>query len=113
MPGRLIIQGKWNFMRAEKERFIGLEWLRFFLGVYLVMFHTLPFYEEYTQLSGLVEFTELGFFATSSFFALSGFCLHMSTSTAINYANRPFPSWPSASPTSIQFIYSASSVAYC
>jgi peptidoglycan/LPS O-acetylase OafA/YrhL len=75
MPGRLIIQGKWNFMRAEKERFIGLEWLRFFLGVYLVMFHTLPFYEEYTQLSGLVEFTELGFFATSSFFALSGFLL--------------------------------------
>ncbi len=62
-------------MNAEKERFIGLEWLRFFLGVYLVMFHTLPFYEEYTQLSGLVEFTELGFFATSSFFALSGFLL--------------------------------------
>lgn len=62
-------------MSADNERFIGLEWLRFFLGVYLVMFHTLPFYNEYTQLSGLVEFTELGFFATSSFFALSGFLL--------------------------------------
>ena len=62
-------------MSADNERFIGLEWLRFFLGVYLVMFHTLPFYSEYTHLSGLVEFTELGFFATSSFFALSGFLL--------------------------------------
>ena len=62
-------------MRAETEKFIGLEWLRFFLGVYLVMYHTLPFYESYTQLDGLVEVNELGFFATSCFFALSGFLL--------------------------------------
>ncbi|WP_051231785.1 acyltransferase family protein [Stutzerimonas azotifigens] len=62
-------------MQAGKEKFIGLEWLRFFLGVYLVMYHTLPFYESYTRLDGLVEVNELGFFATSCFFALSGFLL--------------------------------------
>ncbi|GEM_PF-71101 len=62
-------------MQSGKEKFIGLEWLRFFLGVYLVMYHTLPFYESYTKLGGLVEVNELGFFATSCFFALSGFLL--------------------------------------
>lgn len=62
-------------MRTNKEKFIGLEWLRFFLGVYLVMYHTLPFYEGYEALEGLVELNELGFFATSCFFALSGFLL--------------------------------------
>ncbi|WP_421683028.1 acyltransferase [Stutzerimonas urumqiensis] len=62
-------------MQARKDTFIGLEWLRFFLGIYLVMYHTLPFYEGYEALDGLVEFNELGFFATSCFFALSGFLL--------------------------------------
>lgn len=62
-------------MRLDTEKFIGLEWLRFFLAVYLVAYHTLPFYDNYTQLSGLVEFNELGFFATSCFFTLSGFLL--------------------------------------
>lgn len=62
-------------MRTETQKFVGLEWLRFFLGVYLVMYHTLPFYDGYERLSGLVELNELGFFATSCFFALSGFLL--------------------------------------
>ncbi|MED5501619.1 MAG: hypothetical protein VX950_12315, partial [Pseudomonadota bacterium] len=29
---------------TRKERFIGLEWLRFLLGLYIVIFHTLHNY---------------------------------------------------------------------
>ncbi|MFC0267987.1 acyltransferase family protein [Kushneria aurantia] len=60
-------------MASAKERFIGLEWLRFFLGFYIVIFHTLHNYPEVRSWSGYV--TGIGFFATSSFFILSGFLL--------------------------------------
>lgn len=56
-----------------KERFIGLEWLRFGLGLYIVIFHTL---HNYPSISGWSHYiTDIGFFSTSSFFVLSGFLL--------------------------------------
>ncbi|MFG6159415.1 acyltransferase family protein [Halomonas sp. 1390] len=56
-----------------KERFIGLEWLRFVLGLYIVIFHTL---HNYPSISGWSHYiTDIGFFSTSSFFVLSGFLL--------------------------------------
>ena len=61
--------------RIGKEHFIGLEWLRFLLGVYVVVFHTLHNYPSEEKPSWLVDLTGVGFFATSSFFVLSGFLL--------------------------------------
>ena len=61
--------------RIGKEHFIGLEWLRFLLGVYVVVFHTLHNYPSEQKPSWLVDLTGVGFFATSSFFVLSGFLL--------------------------------------
>ncbi|SDI67768.1 acyltransferase family protein [Pseudomonas panipatensis] len=61
--------------KPRKERFIGLEWLRFLLGLYVVVYHTLHAYPTEQKFAGLDELTSLGFFATSTFFVLSGFLL--------------------------------------
>lgn len=59
-------------MIKTKQHFTSLEWLRLCLGVYIVLFHTFHFKE----LPGWVnKLTEMGFFATSTFFVLSGFLL--------------------------------------
>ncbi|MED5499548.1 MAG: acyltransferase [Pseudomonadota bacterium] len=58
---------------TRKERFIGLEWLRFLLGLYIVIFHTLHNYPSIRDWSHYV--TDIGFFSTSAFFVLSGFLL--------------------------------------
>ncbi|MCT8467743.1 acyltransferase [Chromohalobacter canadensis] len=58
---------------GQKERFIGLEWLRFALGLYIVIFHTLHTYPSISAWSHYV--TDIGFFSTSTFFVLSGFLL--------------------------------------
>ncbi|WP_110687948.1 acyltransferase family protein [Salinicola aestuarinus] len=58
---------------GSKERFIGLEWLRFLLGLYIVIFHTLHSYPSISAWSHYV--TDIGFFSTSAFFVLSGFLL--------------------------------------
>lgn len=58
---------------VRKERFIGLEWLRFLLGLYIVIFHTLHNYPSIRDWSHYV--TDIGFFSTSAFFVLSGFLL--------------------------------------
>lgn len=50
----------------SKERFIGLEWLRFLLGLYVVVYHTLHTYPKEQKFPGLDELTSLGFFATST-----------------------------------------------
>lgn len=55
------------------RRFIALEWLRFILGLYIVVFHTLHYYPSISEWSGYI--TGLGFFSTSTFFILSGFLL--------------------------------------
>ncbi|MBD8614848.1 MULTISPECIES: acyltransferase family protein [Pseudomonas] len=59
----------------HKRQFVSLEWLRFFLGVYLVLFHTLNGF-NYPELPVFFrKFFEMGFFSTSTFFVLSGFLL--------------------------------------
>ena len=58
----------------SKERFIGLEWLRFLLGLYGGVPHPAYLSKE-QKFPGLDELTSLGFFATSTFFVLSGFLL--------------------------------------
>ncbi|GAB2794992.1 acyltransferase [Halomonas shantousis] len=60
-------------MDVRKERFIGLEWLRFLLGLYIVIFHTLHAYPSIRGWSHYI--TDIGFFSTSAFFVLSGFLL--------------------------------------
>jgi peptidoglycan/LPS O-acetylase OafA/YrhL len=62
-------------LNVEKQRFIGLEWLRFLLGLYVVIYHTIHFYLERKTVPLLDELTSMGFFATSTFFVLSGFLL--------------------------------------
>lgn len=59
----------------DKERFIGLEWLRFLLGCYVMLYHTAHAYPQIQSIAGLGELTSMGFFATSTFFVLSGFLL--------------------------------------
>ena len=61
--------------QVSKEKFIGLEWLRFSLGMYVVCFHTLHSYGDGFLPGWLADMTGVGFFATSSFFVLSGFLL--------------------------------------
>ncbi|MEA9391056.1 acyltransferase [Acerihabitans sp. TG2] len=59
----------------EKDRFIGLEWLRFLMGCYIMLYHTAHTYPQIKSIRGLDELTSMGFFATSTFFVLSGFLL--------------------------------------
>ncbi|MFE8119025.1 acyltransferase family protein [Brenneria goodwinii] len=60
---------------VSKERFIGLEWLRFLLGCYVMVYHTVHIYPQRDRVPFLNELTSMGFFATSTFFVLSGFLL--------------------------------------
>jgi len=55
-----------------KEHFITLEWFRFILSLYIVIFHTFNYQNAPAWIR---EVFETGFFATSSFFILSGFIL--------------------------------------
>lgn len=61
--------------QGGKEHFIGLEWLRFLLGLYIVIFHTLHTYKLHDEVPWVMDLMGVGFFATSSFFVLSGFLL--------------------------------------
>ncbi|MGN6318154.1 acyltransferase family protein [Trinickia sp.] len=56
------------------KNFVGLDLVRFALAVYLMVFHTI---HDYPQANALpfIELADLGGFATSSFFILSGFIL--------------------------------------
>jgi peptidoglycan/LPS O-acetylase OafA/YrhL len=59
-----------------KQRFIGLEWLRFLMAFYVAIYHSIHFYPQLeAAVPGLQELTSMGFFATSTFFVLSGFLL--------------------------------------
>lgn len=58
-----------------RQKFFGLEWLRFGLAMFLLVYHTLPFYPAYADLPIIQPLIELGFFSTTAFFALSGFLL--------------------------------------
>ncbi|MGJ8517396.1 acyltransferase family protein [Carnimonas bestiolae] len=56
-----------------KPRFVSLEWMRFLLGLYIVVFHTLHHYKDSVPWAEYVS--NIGFFSTSTFFILSGFLL--------------------------------------
>jgi len=56
------------------KKFVGLDLLRFGLAVYLMIFHTVREYPLNVSVP-LIELTNLGGFATSTFFILSGYIL--------------------------------------
>ncbi|HHG8775301.1 TPA: acyltransferase family protein [Raoultella planticola] len=62
-------------MEKKTEHFIGLEWLRFLLGCYIMVYHSLHVYPQARSIPFLAEVASMGFFATSAFFVLSGFLL--------------------------------------
>ena len=74
MRGPMTINRRRSGAVARTEHFIGLEWLRFLLAIYVVLFHTVHAYVE-DEPTWLSELAGVGFFATSSFFVLSGFLL--------------------------------------
>lgn len=88
--------------KAKTEHFIGLEWLRFLLGCYIMVYHSLHFYPQAKAIHFLMEVSSMGFFATSTFFVLSGFllthvyCRHgkMRESTSRFWAKRLFNLYP-------------------
>lgn len=57
-----------------RKTFVGLDAMRFSLAVYLMVFHTVHEYPQADTLP-LIQLANLGGFATSSFFVLSGFIL--------------------------------------
>ncbi|WP_438397120.1 acyltransferase family protein [Caballeronia sp. DA-9] len=57
-----------------KNKFVGLDLLRFLLAVYLMVFHSIHQYPQSAEIP-FVELLNLGGFATSTFFLLSGFIL--------------------------------------
>ncbi|SEQ96840.1 Peptidoglycan/LPS O-acetylase OafA/YrhL, contains acyltransferase and SGNH-hydrolase domains [Rosenbergiella nectarea] len=59
----------------KKNRFFGLELLRFSLGFFIMVYHTAHNYPSITHIPWLRNVTSMGFFATSTFFVLSGFLL--------------------------------------
>ena len=84
---------------ARTEHFIGLEWLRFLLAIYVVLFHTVHAYVE-DEPTWLSELAGVGFFATSSFFVLPAFCWRTSIVGRANCASRRGISSANAWPTS-------------
>lgn len=74
-----------------KEHFVTLEWFRFILSLYIVIFHT---FNYGTAPKWIREVFETGFFATSSFFILSGFILahvYLRNKGTVNVAMREKP----------------------
>ncbi|MHC1480995.1 acyltransferase family protein [Frateuria aurantia] len=59
--------------RPPQQRFVALEWLRFGLGLYIVLFHTIYHYGASWPWAHYLS--DVGFFSTSTFFVLSGFLL--------------------------------------
>lgn len=59
----------------HREKFVALDWLRFALAIYLVLFHTLKEYGDIKAVQWIYSSMSLGFYSTSTFFVLSGFLL--------------------------------------
>lgn len=58
---------------TQKRRYYGLEWLRFLMALWMVIYHFGGIYRDMPAM--LESFVGMGFFATSTFFMLSGFLL--------------------------------------
>lgn len=58
-----------------KECFIGLEWLCFLFGLYVVVYYILYIYLKEQKFFGFDELISLGFFVISIFFVFFGFFL--------------------------------------
>lgn len=58
-----------------KPHFAGLEWLRFFLAILVMVYHTAPNFPQLDRVPWLKDAFSMGFYATSTFFVLSGFVL--------------------------------------
>lgn len=78
----------------KNEHFMALEWLRFFLGLYIIIFHTFHYANSPNFIRDIFGF---GFFATSTFFILSGFLLshvylkhHGTNSVILRESSRSF-----------------------
>jgi peptidoglycan/LPS O-acetylase OafA/YrhL len=75
-----------------RKTFVGLDAMRFTLAVYLMVYHTVHDYPHANALP-FIELADLGGFATSSFFILSGFILthlYAYQTTAIHGGTRSF-----------------------
>ncbi len=57
----------------KRQRYYGLEWLRFLMALWMVAYHFGGIYSEMPDM--VRSFIGMGFFATSTFFMLSGFLL--------------------------------------
>ncbi|QGZ38156.1 peptidoglycan/LPS O-acetylase OafA/YrhL [Pseudoduganella flava] len=62
-------------MRPNEKAFWALNWLRFILAIYLVLFHTFQGRYDVIEDTWFEAFLGMGNFATSVFFVLSGFLL--------------------------------------
>lgn len=60
---------------SNNPRLSGLEWLRFLLSFFVMIYHTAHRYPQLERFGWLKDVTSMGFFATSTFFVLSGFLL--------------------------------------
>lgn len=58
---------------SKRQRYYGLEWLRFLMALWMVAYHFGGIYDGMPDM--LRSFIGMGFFATSTFFMLSGFLL--------------------------------------
>ena len=58
----------------KKEHLYGLDFMRYALGMFIVLYHTFHYDGIPNFISGIVG---LGFFGTSSFFILSDLSCHM------------------------------------
>lgn len=59
----------------NKLHFSGLEFLRFSLGIFVMIYHTAHRYPQFDRTPWLKDIVSMGFYATSTFFVLSGFLL--------------------------------------
>ncbi len=60
---------------SNRKEFSNLDWVRFFLAVYILIYHTWREYSIFNGHSEIYSFLGLGNMATSIFFVLSGFLL--------------------------------------
>ena len=77
--------------KVMRPNFIALDALRFMLALYVVLFHTVSHVTAQTWMGGILSY---GYFATSTFFILSGFLLaHVYSADGGDRTLRAVPYW--------------------